>query len=374
MKRGDAMQDIQARWMERAMHLAKKGWGTTNPNPLVGAVIIKAGRKIGEGFHEKPGEPHAEVMALNDAGDESKGADMYVTLEPCSHYGRTPPCVESINRAGIARVIVSMTDPNPQVAGSGIRRLKEAGIEVVLGVLEDDAKELNEIFIHFITQKTPYLIYKAAMSLDGKTASNSGHSRWITGEKARQHVHWTRQRVSGIMIGIGTLIQDNPQLTVRDLPVPPVHPQRIVVDSRGKIPLTSHLLEDVTVAKTLVATTEAMKLETEMKLVERGVEVIRVVSNNGRVDLSALFKKLGERDIDSILLEGGGTLAESALKSGLINRIMIYVAPKLIGGKNAPGVLSGNGIEHMDECIRVDNFKTVSLGDDLLMTGTLQRR
>jgi diaminohydroxyphosphoribosylaminopyrimidine deaminase / 5-amino-6-(5-phosphoribosylamino)uracil reductase len=361
-------------WMQRALTLAEKGWGKTSPNPLVGAVIVKDGQVVSEGYHAFAGGPHAEVEALRKAGAAARGSDIYVTLEPCNHYGKTPPCTEALIASGIRRVYVALKDPNPLVSGSGITRLQEAGIEVFTGILAKEATELNEIFIHYITHKTPFVIYKAAMSLDGKTAANSGHSKWITGAAARRHVHWTRQRVSGIMVGIGTVLKDDPHLTVRGLDEPPVHPLRIVLDSQGKIPLNCQLVCDTSGARTMVATTDKMSREKEDQLRDQGIDVIRLVSEEDRVSLPALMEVLGSRNIDSILLEGGGTLAASAVEKDLVHKVMFYMAPKLIGGSQAPGVLMGKGIQWMDECVAVEGMTARPLGEDLLITGKIQQK
>ncbi|SMP45782.1 bifunctional diaminohydroxyphosphoribosylaminopyrimidine deaminase/5-amino-6-(5-phosphoribosylamino)uracil reductase RibD [Anoxynatronum buryatiense] len=361
-------------WMKRALELAEEGWGTTSPNPLVGAVLVKNGKLIGQGRHLRAGGPHAEVEALQQAGVAASGADLYVTLEPCSHFGKTPPCAEALIRAGIRRAYVAIQDPNPLVAGNGIRMLREAGIEVVEGILEHEARELNDIFIHYITHRTPYVIYKTAMSLDGKTAANTGHSQWVTGEAARRSVHWMRQRVGAIMVGISTVLKDDPQLTVRGLPMPPVHPLRIVADSQGRIPLTCQLVNRVGDAPTMVATTERMDQETEIKLRKKGVQVLRTHSVHGQVNLKELLEELGKRNIDSLLLEGGSTLAAAALEQQLVNKIMFYLAPKLIGGSLAPGVLAGKGIDWMDDCTWVDDMKAHPIGEDILITGTIRKR
>lgn len=361
-------------WMKRALELAEEGWGTTSPNPLVGAVLVKNGCMVGSGRHLRAGGPHAEVEALQQAGSDAAGSDLYVNLEPCSHYGKTPPCAEALIKAGIRRAYVAMKDPNPLVAGKGIRMLREAGIEVVEGLMEEEARELNDIFIHFITHGTPYVIYKTAMSLDGKTAANTGHSQWVTGEAARRHVHWTRQRVAAIMVGISTVLKDDPQLTVRGLPVPPVHPLRIIADSQGRIPLNCHLVNRVGDAPTLVATTEKMDQETEIKLTKKGVQVLRTHGVRGQVNLKELLDELGKRNIDSILLEGGSTLAAAALEQQLVDKVMFYVAPKLVGGSRAPGVLAGHGIDWMDDCTWVNQMKARPIGEDILITGTIRKR
>ena len=364
---------MKENWMQRALDLAHKGWGTTNPNPLVGAVVVNNGRVVGEGYHERAGEAHAEVMALQQAGEYAKDADMYVTLEPCCHCGRTPPCTQAIVRSGIRKVFVAMKDPNPRVAGGGIGQLKAHGIEVETGILEKEAESLNEIFVHYISNQTPYMIYKAAMSLDGKTAAVGGHSQWITGETARKHVHEFRHRVSAVMVGIETVLKDDPLLTVRHIDSVTFQPYRIVADSKGRIPLDAKMVTDQWAHRTIIATTEKMSHTKEQQLKELGVVVIRTDLLNNRVHLVQLMKMLGKMEIDSILLEGGSALAADALKLNLINRVMFYIAPKLIGGSHAPGVLAGDGIISVNDSKMVREMKTMQLGEDLLITGKIGR-
>ncbi len=361
-------------WMNRALTLATKGWGATNPNPLVGAVVVKNGQLVGEGYHKAYGQPHAEVMALQEAGKEAQGASLYVTLEPCNHYGKTPPCTNAIINAGITCVYVAVKDPNPVVAGSGLNRLKEAGIEVHQGLLEQAGSDLNDIFIHYISTMTPYVIYKAAMSLDGKTASNLGKSQWISCEESRKHVHWMRQRVGGIMVGVGTILQDNPSLTVRDINDPPLHPLRIIADTQGRIPLTAKVLNDDSGAKTLIATTEFMPQETEKALEAKGTRVLRLPSENGKVPLKPLMKEVASMGIDSILLEGGGTLASAALENDIINQLMIFIAPKLIGGATAPGLILGKGIDTMGDALPLENMTASTSGKDILITAKIKKK
>lgn len=357
--------------MKRALALAKKGWGATSPNPLVGAVIVRNGMKVGEGYHSAYGQPHAEVMALHDAGNQAQDAEMYVTLEPCCHHGKTPPCTEAIIRAGVKKVFAAIADPNPKVASQGFTALKEAGVKVQQGLLHEEATKMNEIFIHFITHGTPLIIHKTAMSLDGKTATNSGHSQWITGEEARNHVHWMRQRVAAIMVGVDTVIHDNPSLTVRGINAFPLHPLRIIADSTGRIPLTSQVLTDTSGAKTLVATTDAIDPKKAEAIVGMGAEVIRLTSDRGRISMPELMLFLGNRHIDSLLLEGGGELAASVYEAGLADQVMYYIAPKLIGGLQAAGVIKGKGIEHMAEAILLKNMRYEKIGEDLLVTGQI---
>lgn len=360
-------------WMKRALSLAEKGWGATNPNPLVGAVIIKDGMLVGEGYHSAYGQAHAEVMALQEAGDRAINATMYVTLEPCNHHGKTPPCTEAIIKAGIKKVYAALLDPNPQVAGAGFRRLQEAGIEAHKGLLHREATEINEIFVHYITTGMPFIIHKTAMSLDGKTASNSGHSQWITGEEARRHVHWMRQRSASIMVGVGTVIQDNPSLNVRGTEVEAFHPLRIIIDSRGRIPTTSKVLNDSLSDKTIIATTEGISKETENAIRDKGAEVLKVSSYDGKVSLQEVITELGKRKIDSVLLEGGGMLAASAFESNLVDKVMYYIAPKVIGGSNAPGVIMGKGIQGMGDAIDLTDMKFSYVGDDVLVNALVKK-
>ncbi len=360
-------------WMRRALSLAEKAWGATNPNPLVGAVIVKDGMLVGEGFHSAYGQAHAEVMALQEAGDRAENATMYVTLEPCNHKGKTPPCTEAIIKAGIKKVYASLLDPNPQVAGTGFHKLQEAGIETHEGLLYQEATEMNEIFIHYITTGMPFVIHKSAMSLDGKTATNSGHSQWITDEEARHHVHWMRQRTASIMVGVGTVIKDDPSLNVRGTEVQPIHPLRIIIDSKGRIPISSKVLNDSQTCKTIIATTAGINKETENVIKDKGAEVLKVSSDNGKVFLKEVIMELGKRNIDSVLLEGGSVVAASAFESNLVDKVMYYIAPKIIGGSNAPGVIMGKGIKAMGDAILLTNMKFSYIGNDVLVNALVKK-
>ncbi|RQD69790.1 MAG: bifunctional diaminohydroxyphosphoribosylaminopyrimidine deaminase/5-amino-6-(5-phosphoribosylamino)uracil reductase RibD [Tindallia sp. MSAO_Bac2] len=358
--------------MKEALNIAEKGWGNTNPNPLVGAVIVKNGQMIAKGYHEKFGGPHAEVKALESAGREAKGSDMYVTLEPCSHYGKTPPCVDAIIAAGIKRVFIAVEDPNEKVAGRGAQKLRNAGIEVISGMLEEEAKKQNEIFMHYIVHKKPYIIAKAAMSLDGKIAATTGHSQWITGEQAREHAHWIRQRVSSILVGVNTVLKDDPLLTVR-LDLDNIRqPLRIILDSRGRIPLNSSVVLTADKVKTIVATTNQMPEEKRVSLEISGVEVLRMPEKNMKVDINALIDFLGQNEVDSLMVEGGGDVMATFMQEFLINKLLWYIAPKIIGGSNAPGPVGGKGISHMKEALSVMDMESEKLGDDWLMTGYLK--
>ncbi|WP_343770772.1 bifunctional diaminohydroxyphosphoribosylaminopyrimidine deaminase/5-amino-6-(5-phosphoribosylamino)uracil reductase RibD [Clostridium malenominatum] len=357
-------------YMKRALELAKLGEGRVNPNPLVGAVIVKDGRIIGEGYHKAFGGPHAEVNAFSNALEDVTGAHMYVTLEPCSHYGKTPPCAKAIVEKRIKKVTIAMKDPNPMVSGNGIDILRKNGIEVEVGVMEEEAKALNEIFIKYITTKLPFCILKTASTLDGKISTFSGDSKWITGEKSREYVHQIRNKISSIMVGIETVIKDNPSLTTRIKDKKGRNPIRIIIDSKGRIPLDAKLLYEE--GSTIIVTTQKASDEKLIKLKELGVEIIKTPLRNERVDLNYLMKELGERKIDSILLEGGGTLSYSALKEGIVDKVMTFIAPKIIGGRDSKTPVEGDGIEFMKDAINLKNIEVQRFDEDILIQGYLK--
>ena len=352
--------------MDIALHLARKGAGKVNPNPLVGAVIVNDGKIIGKGYHESYGKAHAEINAFKDAETELiEGSTMYVTLEPCSHYGKTPPCVDQIieNR-------IKMVDPNPLVSGKGVKKLQEAGIDVTVGILEDKCKKLNEVFIKYITKKKPFVVLKTAMSLDGKISTTSGESKWITDKEARENVHILRNELTAIMIGIDTVIIDNPELTCR---IPNGrNPIRIVVDSNLRIPYDSKILQTAKKFKTIIATTEKARKEKIHKLKDLGIIVIETKSKNEKVDLKDLMHKLGNQNIDSILLEGGSTLNYSALESGIVDKILVYIAPKIIGGMKSKTPVGGSGISHLKDAFKVRELSTSIIGKDILLQGYIE--
>lgn len=364
---------MDIKYMRRALELAKGGIGYTNPNPLVGAVIVKDDRVIGEGYHKVYGSHHAEVNAFLNVTEDVKGATMYVTLEPCSHYGKTPPCAKAIVEKGIKKVIIGLKDPNPIVAGRGIEILEEAGIEVVAGVLEEEGKKLNEIFLKYITTKLPFVIMKTAMTLDGKIATRTNASKWITGELSRKYVHELRHRVSGIMVGIGTVLADDPSLTTRFEDVRGSDPIRIIVDSSARIPLKSKILNLESDAKTIIVVTEKAGREKLRMLEEKGAEVIITPSKNGRVDLNLLMKELGERKIDSILLEGGSELNYAALEEGIVDKVHAFIAPKIIGGNTAKTPVGGQGKAHMEDAINLECIDIHRFGDDIMIEGYIKK-
>jgi diaminohydroxyphosphoribosylaminopyrimidine deaminase / 5-amino-6-(5-phosphoribosylamino)uracil reductase len=363
---------MDVKYMERALELAKKGAGYTNPNPLVGAVIVKDGRIVGEGYHEVYGSHHAEVNAFRNATEDVKGATMYVTLEPCSHYGKTPPCAKAIVEKGIKKVIVALGDPNPEVAGRGIKILRDNGIEVVTGVLEEESRRLNEIFLKYITTKLPFCILKTAMTLDGKIAARTGDSKWITNEESRKYVHKLRHRVSSIMVGVGTIIQDDPLLNTRIQEESGSDPIRIVVDTSGRTPLEARVLNIKSNSKTIIAVTELAPQE-KLKEFERiGAEVIITPLMENRVDLKYLMKALGERKIDSVLLEGGSELNYSAMEAGIIDKVNAFIAPKFIGGREAKTPVGGLGRPLMKEALMLKDIEIHRFGDDIMIEGYIR--
>ncbi len=366
--------DNDKKYMKRAIHLAKKGVGFTSPNPLVGAVIVKGGKVIGEGYHQNYGSNHAEVEAINSSKVSVKGATIYVNLEPCSHYGKTPPCANRIVAEKISRVVIATLDPNPKVAGKGIEILKKNNIEVVVGVLEKEAKQLNEIFIKYITEKIPYVFLKYAMTIDGKIASNKGDSRWITNDKSRQQVHKLRNRVGAIMVGIGTIIADDPSLNSRINKGVGKDPIRIIIDSECRISTDAKVIKIDSLARTLVVVTKRAKPERIAAIEATGTDILVVDQKKGKVDLVKLMKLLGLRGIDSILIEGGGKLNYSALEDNLVDKVYAYIAPKIIGGIKAPTPVGGTGIDLMRDAIELVNIKRRVLGEDILIEGYVKKR
>ncbi|MRT91562.1 bifunctional diaminohydroxyphosphoribosylaminopyrimidine deaminase/5-amino-6-(5-phosphoribosylamino)uracil reductase RibD [Ancylomarina sp. 16SWW S1-10-2] len=356
--------------MHLAYNLAKKGCGGVNPNPLVGAVIVKDDIIIGEGYHEIFGGPHAEVNAFRSAKESVEGATMYVTLEPCSHYGKTPPCAQAIVDNKIARVVIGILDPNPLVSGRGAKLLKEHGIEVESDFLSAELTQLNRVFLKFIQNKKPYVVMKTAMTLDGKIASRTGDSRWVSNEQSRARVHELRNELMSIMVGVNTVIADDPILTTRlEENKKGRNPIRIVVDSKARIPLESKILNTTTEAKTIVAVTAAADQSKIDQIEGLGNEVLVVGDKAGRVDLNQLVSILGEKGIDGILLEGGATLNYAALESKIVDEVHAYIAPKIIGGSEAKTAVGGKGIEKMNDAVNLQNIRFENIADDLLVIG-----
>lgn len=358
-------------YMSLALEMAAKAAGQTGINPVVGCVIVKEGRIVGIGTHLKRGEGHAEVHALRMAGAEAEGATAYVTLEPCSHHGKTPPCCERLIDAKVSRVVVAATDPNPVVSGRGLARLREQGIEVKEGLLADRSHAMNEKFNKYITTGMPFVTLKTASTLDGKIATVDNHSRWVTGAVAREQTHTLRHQHNAIMVGIGTLTADDPMLTTR-AEVPAIHPVRVIVDSKLRIPLDARVVTDRS-AQTIVLTTTGADAVKRKALEESGVTVIPC-GDGSSVDLTAALKELGSREIGSVLLEGGGKLNGAMLEAGLIDKMVLYYAPKLIGGDMAPSNFSFPGRKLMSDAILLDHVQVEMAGDDICVIGYPRNR
>lgn len=356
-------------YMHLAITLAQKGIGYVNPNPLVGAVVVKEGKIISQGYHERYGELHAERNALASCIADPKDATMYVTLEPCCHYGKTPPCTEAIIEHGIRKVYVGCLDPNPLVAGRGVETLRQAGIEVITGVLENPCKKLNEIFIHYMNTRTPYVTMKFAMTMDGKIATCTGESRWISGEMSREKVHRDRSRYQGIMVGVGTVLADNPMLTSRISQGR--NPIRIVCDSQLRTPLKSNIVRTAKEIPTILAT--SCTCPNQRKEYEQaGCEIVMVPLKDEHLDLQVLMQILGAKGIDSILLEGGSTLNFSSLNSGIVSKIQTYIAPKIFGGDLAKTAVGGKGFGAITECVTLKNQTVTYLGEDILIESEVE--
>lgn len=370
---------MHEKYMRLAIEEAKKGEGFVNPNPLVGAVIVKDGKILGTGYHKKYGENHAEINAILDAKKKNnniENATIYINLEPCSHYGKTPPCADAIIKNKFKRAVIGCLDSNIKVAGNGIKKLREAKIEVVENILEEDCKKLNEVFFHYINTKKPFMVMKYAMTMDGKIASVSGKSKWITSEKSREHAHLFRKKYSAIMVGINTVIEDNPTLNCR-IKDNPKNPIRIILDSDLKIDLKSNICKTSKDIKTYIASVKPTvksnkNTEKKKELEYLGIEIIETSpkdsSKDYKVNLQELIKILGEeKNIDSVLIEGGATLHAALIKEKLIDKALIYIAPKIFGGLNAKTPIAGEGIEEPDNAIKLIGGELKNIGEDLFM-------
>ena len=356
-------------YMQRALTLAQRGCGWVAPNPMVGAVIVKDGRIIGEGYHQVYGQAHAERNALAVCKTSPEGATMYVTLEPCCHQGKQPPCAEAILEAGIRKVVIGSCDPNPLVAGKGVQILKEQGVEVIEGILQEECDAINRIFFHYIQTGLPFVTMKYAMTLDGKIAAHTGASKWITGETARRYVQGERHKHTGIMVGAGTVLADYPMLDCRL--ERGKNPVWIICDSHLRTPLTARVVTTAKEISTIIATCEKEE-KAQLPYLESGCCVLTVGKKEGRVDLRELMEKLGQKKIDSILLEGGGTLNWSALESGIVNRIQAYIAPKLFGGAEAKTPIEGRGVTFPSEAVKLTGSRIISLGEDILIESEVE--
>ena len=352
--------------MKMAIELARKGRGMTNPNPVVGAVIVKDGEIIGEGWHEKYGELHAERNAINSCRMSPKGSTMYVTLEPCCHTGKTPPCTDAIIESGISRVVVGSGDPNPKVAGKGIGILKKNGIQVDEDIMKEECEGINRVFFHYIKTGRPYVTMKYAMTMDGKTASASGDSKWITGEEAREHVHIQRSYNTAIMVGRGTVLGDDPMLTSRTDKGAGRDPVRIICDTDLSIPAGSNIVKTARDIETVIATS-CNDAERKKQFTDAGCRIIKIEKKDGRIDLEKLMAELGSRGIDSILLEGGAELNWGMAKAGLVSKIQAYIAPKIFGGAGSKSPVGGEGIGSPDRCLMLGRPEITTLGEDILI-------
>ncbi|MEI6221372.1 MAG: bifunctional diaminohydroxyphosphoribosylaminopyrimidine deaminase/5-amino-6-(5-phosphoribosylamino)uracil reductase RibD [bacterium] len=354
------------RFMKKALQLARKGLGKTSPNPVVGCVIVKDGEIVGEGYHQKAGTPHAEVHALHHAGEKARGATAYVTLEPCSHFGKTPPCADALIAAGIKHVVIATQDQNPLVSGKGIAKLRSAGIKVEVGCLEQEAKAINDWFFHYIETNTPFVIGKLALSLDGKIATKTGDSQWISSEEARNHVHRIREQVDGIVVGKNTALHDNPRLTARRGDKITKTPYRIILDASGEIPVTHPLIANNSDQKTIIVCSENLD---NHALLQAGVHVIPLsLDKAGRLPIPQLLKELGSIEIASILVEGGGQVMTSFLNAGAIQRLHCFVAPIIVGNDGIPG-FGSLGTETIAQSLHLLNTSYTQFGDTMLITG-----
>jgi diaminohydroxyphosphoribosylaminopyrimidine deaminase/5-amino-6-(5-phosphoribosylamino)uracil reductase len=363
--------------MQMALDLAKKGEGFTSPNPMVGAVIVKDGEVVGRGYHKAPGEAHAEVDAIDNAGSLAQDATLYVTLEPCNHTGRTPPCTEKIIGAGIRHVVAAMEDPNPDVKGGGLEYLKNRGIKTTVGICEDHAKRLNEFFIKYARIKRPFTIIKCAATLDGRIATKSGDSRWVTGEAAREFVHCLRHAVDAIMVGINTVEKDNPSLTTRLANRPKdfksLDPTRIILDTHLQISEKAKLLRLHSDSDTILVTGPLVSSDKKARIEKTGARIIESPLKDGMIDIDRLMDRLGSLGITSLLIEGGSRVVASALSAGIVEKVIFFFAPKILGGDDGIPICKGPGADVMDRCIQVKDINVRRFGDDIMIQGYIDK-
>jgi len=351
--------------MLRALELARKG--KTTPNPMVGAVLVKNNRIIAEGFHSRAGGPHAEVVALKKAGSKARGADLYVNLEPCCHMGRTPPCTDAIIQSGVSRVFAGMKDPNKLVQGKGIRILKAAGIKVSVGMMKTDCEKLNEVFVKVMKTGMPFVTVKTAMSLDGKIATRGGDSQWISGVESRDFVHELRNQNDAILVGTNTILKDNPQLTCRLKKKRGRHPARIILDRRNRIPLTAKVFANSKTQQVIYVSGPNLSTKREKLLTAKNIEILKVKMLKSGFDLKQLMKLLAQKDLNSILIEGGGEINSSAFAAGIVDRIFAFISPILVGGQQAPSPIGGKGVVKITQAMRLKNMKVIQIGEDLMV-------
>ncbi len=364
------MDNEDEKFMRAALRLAKRGLGRTSPNPAVGAVIVRDGQIVAKGYHRRAGEDHAEIVALKAIGGEARGGDtLYVTLEPCNHHGKTPPCTAAIRLSGLRRVVVGMADPNPKVTGGGCRDLERAGIEVTLGVLEEECRRLNEAFVKYVTTGRPFVLAKLALTLDGWIATSTGHSRWISNQQSRRFVHRLRDKTDGVMVGVGTVVTDDPMLTTRIGPRRGKDPVRVIVDTHLRIPEEAKVLKLASNAATLVVVGMDVAPQRFERITNPGVSIVQAPTKQGRIDLPALMDMLGKMRLTSLMVEGGSTLIGSLIRDRLIDKFHIFIAPKILGGSDGIAMASGSGPLRMDDCLRLKEIAVRRLGDDVLISG-----
>ncbi len=357
--------------MRRALDLARKGQGRTAPNPMVGAVIVNKGQVVGEGYHRQAGKPHAEIEALRKAGNRARGGRMVLNLEPCCHHGRTPPCTEAIIKSGIREMVVGLRDPNPKVRGRGIRALKQAGIKVATGVMKKECAALNEVFLKYITAARPFVILKSAISLDGKIATETGNSRWITGPEARNKVHQLRNQVGAILVGAGTVLKDDPRLTTRLKNGTGNHPVRVILDNRGSIPHTARVFKNASRQQVIYVTSRQAAASRIKRFQNMGVEVWVLPEKDGGVHLPKLMQRLAQIELTSVMIEGGGQVNASALKSKIVDKVVFFLAPIVIGGTRSPNVVQGAGIRHLKDAFKIKKLRVEPIGTDWVIEGYL---
>jgi len=360
--------------MKMALALAKKGQGFTSPNPMVGAVVVNDGRVVGKGYHRAVGEAHAEINAINDAGIASKGATLYVSLEPCNHTGRTPPCSIEICKTGINRVVIAMNDPNPDVKGGGIDYIQSQGIEVTSGVCEEEAKKLNEAYIKYVTTKRPFVIVKCASTLDGRIATRTGDSRWISGEESRAFVHRLRHAVDGIMVGINTVKKDNPALTTRLQDIKGRDPVRIILDTNLSMPEEAKVLRIDSDSGIIIIIGNSVSGDKKIRLETQGAKIIEAPVKDNLIDLDELMNSLGALGITSLMIEGGGRVIASALRAKIVDKVVFFYAPKIMGGDDGVPVCRGPGPDLMNGCISVKNINVWRFGDDVMIEGYIENK
>jgi diaminohydroxyphosphoribosylaminopyrimidine deaminase/5-amino-6-(5-phosphoribosylamino)uracil reductase len=363
------VNETDKKFMKAALAQAKKGLGRTSPNPAVGAVVAKGDRILAKGFHRKAGTAHAEIEVLDKLGGRAPDGTLYVTLEPCNHHGRTPPCTEAILQSGLTRVVVGMKDPNPGVAGGGCDFLRKSGIEVTTGVLETDCRQLNEVYIKFVKTKRPFVMLKSALTMDGWIATSQGDSKWITNEDSRQFVHRLRDQVDAVMVGIGTILADNPSLTTRLDRRRGRDPLRIIVDTHLRTPFNANILNAESSASTLIAVGPETGGREKRFLEKKGVSILNCPAKEGKIDLDALMGILGNMEICSILMEGGASITGSMLREKLVDKFHIFTAPKILGGGDGTPMAAGPGPKRMEQCLRLKNTQLRRFGDNILVTG-----